>query len=173
MDDIMIDAPFRKQMRLKGYNYSQAGYYYITICTMNRRDILGHVVGGDANSSQSELFTPPSVQLSDNGYIVKKYIEGISLSHRYVDVDKYVIMPNHIHMIIVLKDGAMWSSPPTNKIPSIMRSFKTMITKEIGVSLFQESYYDHIIRDENDYLTKWNYIDTNPAKWAEDEYFSS
>jgi hypothetical protein len=51
-----------------------------------------------------------------------------------------------------------------------MRSFKTMITKEIGISLFQESYYDHIIRDEADYLTKWNYIDNNPARWVEDEY---
>ena len=83
-------------------------------------------------------------------------------------------MPNHIHMIIMLKDRAMWASPPTNAmIPKIIRSLKILVTKEVGTSIFQESYYDHIIRDEADYLTKWNYIDTNPARWADDEYYES
>jgi REP element-mobilizing transposase RayT len=135
------------------------------ICTLNRFEVLGHIVGGDDHIA-------PTVLLTEYGAVVKKYIEGISLSYRNTNVDHYVIMPNHLHMILALNDGAMWSSPPTkiHKIPSIMRSFKTMITKEIGISLFQESYYDHIIRDEADYLTKWNYIDNNPARWVEDEY---
>jgi hypothetical protein len=77
-------------------------------------------------------------------------------------------------MIVVLNNGAMWASPPTNTILSqIIRSLKTLVTKEAHTSIFQESYYDHIIRNEADYLTKWNYIDTNPAKWADDDYFNS
>ena len=105
MEDNFVDAPFRKQLRLKQYDYSQAGYYYITICTLNRREILGQIVGGDDHIA-------PSVLLSEFGLVVKKYIEGICLFYENADIDKYVIMPNHIHMILALKDGAMWSSPP-------------------------------------------------------------
>ncbi|SHI21429.1 REP element-mobilizing transposase RayT [Sporobacter termitidis DSM 10068] len=164
MDNGKIEAPFRKQLRLKGYNYSQAGYYFVTICTLHRREILGHAVGGDAHIA-------PSVLLSEIGAITEKYIKNIDSKYENVYVDKYAIMPNHIHMIIELKDGAMWASPPTNTIiPKIIRTLKTLVTKEAGTSIFQKSYYDHIIRDEADYFTKWNYIDTNPAKWADDEY---
>lgn len=65
----------------------------------------------------------------------------------------------------------MWSSPPTN-IPDIIRSFKTLVTKELGFSVWQTSYYDHIIRDEEDYLIKAQYIDDNPAKWQLDKYYN-
>jgi len=160
----------RKSIRLKDYDYSQNGVYYITLCIKNRREILGSLVGGDDHIA-------PQVALSKYGMIVKKYIEGIGLHYQGVVVDKYIIMPNHIHVIIILDKGVMWSSPPTNAahaiIPEVIRSFKTLVTKEIGFSFWQKSYYDHIVRDEEDYLTKWNYIDTNPAKWTEDEYYSS
>jgi REP element-mobilizing transposase RayT len=162
----MEDVPFRKQMRLKGCDYSQTGYYYVTICTINRSEILGQIVGGDAHIA-------PSILLTEYGKITKKYIENINISYAAVYVEKYVIMPNHIHMITALANGAMWASPPTGiKIPRIVRSLKTLVTKECGNSLFQESYFDHIIRDETDYLTKWNYIDTNIARWADDKYNS-
>jgi len=99
-----IDAPFRKQMRLKDYDYSKAEYYFVTICALNRREILGQVVGGDAHIALSVL-------LSKIGAITEKYIKNIDSKYGKVYVDKYVIMPNHIHMIIVLKDRAMPTSP--------------------------------------------------------------
>ena len=71
-------------------------------------------------------------------------------------------MPNHIHMIIHKTNG--------KSIANDVRSFKALTTKKTGVGIWQDSYYDHVIRDEQDYLIKWNYIDSNPAKWLDDEY---
>ena len=137
--------------------------FFITVCTKDKAKILCDIVGGDA-------FIAPQTRLSTTGKVVEKYINSINdgLSAR---VDKYVIMPNHIHMLISLDKGPMRASAPTKSIPGIMRSFKGLVTKELGESIFQRSYHDHIIRDENDYRLRWNYIDTNPAKWQDDEYY--
>ena len=84
-------------------------------------------------------------------------------------------MPNHIHMIIRIgfdSDGTMWASSPTRGIPQLIKSFKTMVSKECGTTIFQRSYYDHIIRSEADYMEKQKYILANPGKWVEDEYYS-
>lgn len=91
-------------------------------------------------------------------------------------VDKYVVMPNHIHVIFVIPppqdggNGPMRTSAPT--IPGLVRYFKRMVTQQCGQAIWQRSYYDHIIRNETDYLRIWNYIDTNPAKWGDDEYYA-
>ena len=86
-------------------------------------------------------------------------------------------MPNHIHLIIQIDNGTMWASSPTkqpqsNKVSNIVRSIKTLTTKEIGKPIFQRSFHDHIIRGENDYLKIWNYIDTNPSKWKDDCFYT-
>ena len=65
----------------------------------------------------------------------------------------------------------MWASAPTQSVSTRIRSFKTLVSKQIGQSIWQRSFYDHVIRDEGDYLHIWQYIDSNPAKWAEDEYY--
>ena len=98
---------------------------------------------------------------------VEKYIIGIKGLH------KYVIMPNHIHMIIfITKDnGTMWASSPTQSIPQLIKSFKTLVTKDIGFSIWQRSFYDHIIRDDMDYEAIWEHIDNNPLKWKEDRFY--
>ena len=152
----------RKLNRLKGYDYSQNGAYFITICTKDKKCLLGKVVGGDD-------YIAPEVLLSDYGKIVEKYIIGIKGLH------KYIIMPNHIHMIIFIEneEGTMWSSSPTQNIPQIIRAFKILVTKEIGFSLWQRSYHDHIIRDIPDYEAIWEYIDNNPLKWKEDKLYQS
>jgi REP element-mobilizing transposase RayT len=86
-------------------------------------------------------------------------------------------MPNHVHMILHISaktpgDGPMWSSAPTDvNISTVMRTWKTLITKELGQSIFQRSYYDHVIRDEQSYVEIAEYIMGNPGKWAEDKYF--
>ena len=73
-------------------------------------------------------------------------------------------MPDHIHMIVRIENGSMWASTPTNKISNIVRSIKTLTTKEIGKPIFQRSYYDHIIRNQEDYNEVWEYIENNPQK---------
>jgi len=132
------------------------------------RDITStNFVGRDVN-------TAPYMELSEYGSIVDKHINTVNTLGKGFFIDKYVIMPNHIHMIITVNnsDGAMWKSHPTNAvIPNLICSFKTVITKEIGFSIWQSSYYDHIIRNEKDYLRIWQYIEDNPTEWAEDEYY--
>ena len=152
----------RKQLRLKNYDYKNNGAYFITICTVGKRHILGKIVGGDA-------YIAPNIELSEYGVTVEKYVKNIK------GMDTYTIMPNHIHMIIRIgidSDGTMWASSPTRGIPQLIKSFKTMVSKECGTTIFQRSYYDHIIRSEADYMEKQKYILTNPGKWVEDEYYS-
>ena len=152
-------------MRLAGYDYSQPGAYFITVCTKDRKCLLSTIVGADDHIG-------PHTNLTYTGKIVEKYtktIPGIGL---------YVIMPNHVHMILhvsskVAGDGPMWSSAPTDtKVQNLVRSWKTLITKELGVSIWQRSYYDHVIRDEQDYRMIGEYIIGNPGKWAEDKYYT-
>lgn len=152
----------RKRLRLIGYDYSGNGAYFITICTKDRKCILSYIVGTDDHIG-------PITELTDYGKIIEKYIVQIK------GIDSFVIMPNHIHLIII-KDkeqgGAMWSSHPTS-ISSDIRTFKTLVTKEIGKSIWQTKFYDHIIRDEYDYMVHLQYIDENPAKWLEDKYYQN
>ena len=151
-----MNFPERKRTRLKGFDYSQNGYYFVTICTKDKEKLLCEIVGDDAH-----------IVPSPYGIITEKYIKSI------VGIDKYVIMPNHIHLIIKIDNGTMWASSPTKSIPQIVKAFKTLVTKEIGKSIFQRSFHDHIIRGEQDYLKIWNYIDTNPAKWNVDCFYIS
>ena len=154
----------RRSQRLKGYDYSQNGAYFLTVCVKDKHELLGKIVGGDA------LITP-ILQLSEYGFIVQKHIENINMAYSDVLVEKYVVMPNHVHLILFIR-GMMKASSPTSAVtPTIVRTLKTMVTKECGTSFWQRSYHDHIIRNEDDYLRIWQYIDENPLKWAEDEYY--
>ena len=159
----------RRHPRLKNYDYSEYGSYFVTVCVQNRQPMLSTVVGRDA-------LIPPMVQLTPYGRVLDKYIQKINSVYTDVCVDKYIIMPNHFHLLISItqpvdqQNGGMRESRPT--VQTIIRSLKTMVTRETGKSIFQSSFHDHIIRDERDYLVRWQYIDDNPAKWAEDEYYS-
>ena len=153
-----VNLPKRKNPRLKGFDYSSNNAYFVTICKKGRKNLLSKIVVGN------DAYIVPKVFLTRYGRITEKYLKRIP------GIDKYVIMPNHLHFIIV-KDGAMRASPPTT-LSSDVRSLKTLVTKESGVSLWQSSYYDHIIRNEKDYLEIWQYIEDNPAKWAEDKYYN-
>ena len=116
-------------------------------------------VGGDAP-------IVPIIQLTAYGKIVKKHLDSMR------GVVTYVIMPNHIHLIIE-KNGAMRASHPTRLCDDI-RYFKTRCTKETGTSIWQRSFYDHIIRSETDYVNHLRYIEENPKKWmmGQDEYYA-
>ena len=155
----------RKPNRLKQYDYSAPGAYFVTICTKDKEKLLCSIVGGGAHDA-------PQIILSPEGKIVEKYI----VSTNNIDglsVEKYVIMPNHIHMIIRIEgDGSSRAPTPTNaKIPHAISTLKRFCIREIGSEVFQRSYHDHIIRNMEDYLKIWNYIETNPIKWKEDCFF--
>ena len=144
-----MELPQRKRNRLPGYDYGQNGAYFITVCTKERKRILSDIVGDDAH------IVPKPI-----GRIAEKYIRHVP------EIEKYVIMPDHIHMIIRLDDGAMRASPPTkNRVAGIVRSIKALTTKEVGEAVFQRSYYDHVIRNQQDYDEVWEYIENNPRKW--------
>lgn len=163
-----MELPKRKHPRLKNYDYSQNGCYFVTVCVKDRKNLLGTIpVGRDAH-------IPPSVFPSNIGVIVDKYIKNIPSVYTGIIVDSYVIMPNHVHLLITIETadqggGGMWASRPT--LHTVVRSFKTMVTKQIGHSIWQGSYYDRIIRDEKAYWEAWQYIDENPLKWQEDELY--
>ena len=159
-----MELPKRKPTRLKGYDYSTPGAYFITICVKDRKQLLSKIVGDDA-------YIVPQNNLSEYGMVCDKYINNINIKYENVLVDKYVIMPNHIHLIVFL-NGTMRASSPTKNIETIIRSFKTMASKEIGYSIWQRSYHDHIIRDEKDYRKIWEYIDTNVLRWKKDCFYN-
>ena len=162
-----MNLPNRKPTRLAKYNYNQNGYFFITICTHNKECILSKIVGGGA-------FDAPKSILTKTGEIVNKYILSTN-NISNLSVDKYVIMPNHIHLILTLKNqnGTSKAPSPTNTVIShSIATLKRFVNGEIGHNIFQRSFYDHIIRGEKDYLKIWEYIDNNPAKWMEDCYYN-
>ena len=170
----MKTKPQRKNLRLKEYDYNNAGYYFVTICTKDRECCLGDVVGDAALCVQPDAGT--KVELSLCGEITEKYLLSIEKHYKDIRLHKYCIMPNHIHMILEIccsdNYGTQRAASPTkNSISQTIRSLKCLTGRESGVSLWQRSYYDHVIRNEQDYRRIWEYIDTNPAKWADDEYY--
>ena len=156
----------RKPTRLKGYDYSVSGYYFITICSKDKAKIFGSIVGGGAHDA-------PNIALSKIGETVNKYILS-SNNIPEITVENYVIMPNHIHLILRVDNtnGTSRAPSPTNNIIShTVSTLKRFINKEMGQNVFQRSFYDHITRGKLDYMKICEYIDNNPAKWKEDELY--
>ncbi|MBR5545232.1 MAG: transposase [Clostridia bacterium] len=154
------ELPKRKRIRLQNYDYSSNGLYFVTICTEDKKPILSRVVGDDAH------IVPKKIVLKSYGKVAEKYIRHINEVYDNISVENYIIMPNHIHLLIFIdeyKNGTMWASSPT-KLGSVVRSFKTMVTKDVGFSIWQRSYYDEIIRDEKHFQSVWNYIEYNALK---------
>lgn len=104
--------------------------------------------------------------------MVEQAIREIPAHYSNVRLDKYVVMPNHIHLILALDQsvGRMISAP-TKSLSTIVGSMKRYTSKMVGLPLWQKSFHDHVIRNETDYLRIWAYIDTNPLKWREDCYY--
>ena len=169
----MDKLPKRKPTRWSLIDYSSQGLYFLTICTRDRRNLLSHIVVGDGASTSRENDTP-TVQLTEIGKVVEKYILSTERIENVI-LDKYVIMPNHIHMIVFFKgvSGTSRAPSPTNEIvPHVVSTFKRFCNKEIGENVFQRSYYDHVIRDGEDYEARVNYIFENPMRWYYDELYN-
>ena len=144
----------RKSPRISDYNYAKPNYYFITICTNNKKCFFGKA--GNINQ---------------HGTIVKNSIDKIPEIYPQVTVDKYVVMPNHVHMILVIH-----SVDNLISITRIVGQFKMSVSKEIrkinpDMKVWQRSFHDHIIRNERSYQKIWEYIENNPIKWEEDCFY--
>lgn len=168
------ELPIRKKIRLEGYDYSNAGAYFITICTQKGLHLFGEI----ENDVGQGLC---SCRLTTTGEVVVK--EWYSLIEKYPNTifDNFVVMPNHVHAIIVIQLGERQeqSSCPTNPtIGDIICTYKSITTKlcnkndgVTGRKIWHFRFHDHIIRNESEYHKIWRYINENPARWAEDRYY--
>ena len=233
----------RKRTRLRAYDYSGAGVYFVTVCTEAKRPVLCRIVGAG-------VLDGPRPELTAQGKIVQNRLEEMERIYDDISIDHYVIMPNHVHLLLTIRGAGpgTWGTPsptdagagpgtsrtpsptdagagpgtsrtpsptdagarlgtsrtpsptdagagpgtsrtpsptdagagpgtsrtpsPTNaRLPQFLSTFKRFTNREIGFPIWQRSYHDHIIRDEPDFLNHWQYIDDNPAKWAEDPYY--
>ncbi len=158
---IKLKLPERKQIRLKDYDYGQNGAYFITVCIKDRKPILSKMFVGTG------VLDCPKIQLLEFGKIVDKYVKQLNGFYDNVTVEKYVIMPDHIHLLLTVKNtiGMSGTPSPTNNIISAwVSTLKRFVNKEIGQNIFQRSYYDHVIRNQQDFNEIWEYIESNPLK---------
>ena len=156
-----MDLPKRKNIRLNDYNYSSNGAYFITICTKNKENLLWKNVGANCVRPLDQL------PLSKIGIVIENEIYKLNTVYENIKVDKYQIMPNHIHLIIFIYEDSNGRTQFAPTISRIIKQFKGSITKQTGFSIWQKSFYDRIIRNENEYQSVWNYIHNNPLKYLE------
>ena len=163
------DIKKRKELRLKQYDYSSAGAYFVTICIKDRKQILSNIVKPVGVGALDD----PKIALTNIGEIVEKnLISNSNISG--VTIDAYVIMPDHIHFIIILDSekykiynkGSSRAPTPTNAmLPHIVSTFKRFCVRDMGFNPFQRGYMEHIIRSEGDYEKRIRYIYENPIRW--------
>ena len=185
----MNDNPQRHRhssLRLKGYDYSQAGLYFVTIVTKDRKSLFGQCDDGE-------------IRLNQYGEIVAETWKWLEEQYNYVELGAWIVMPNHLHGILIIHeadrrggsrtaptdgernvhDDTKGTAPTDVKVKPLGRlvgAFKTVSTKKInllrgaeGSVVWQRNYYDHIIRNQEDLELTWLYIESNPAQWLKDE----
>lgn len=171
------DRHHRRSIRLKGYDYSQTGAYFVTVCMQNGECLFGNIVDGE-------------MRLNDAGQMIQNVWNALPAKYPDIETDEFIVMPNHIHGIIVIV-GAQFIAPfkcnainqnkkqgVINHAPTvgeIVRAFKSRCTHAInkirntpGHPVWQRNYYEHIIRNEEEMNRIRNYITSNPVQWAED-----
>jgi len=167
-----LEKYHRRSIRLKGYDYTQEGTYFITICTHGRESLLGEIVNGE-------------MLLNAYGRVVQTCWKEIPIHFKNLELDVFGLMPNHIHGIIATNVGARhavplhsvesFGNPVTGSIPTIIRSFKSAITNKINkirqtpnAPVWQRNYYEHVIRNEESLNRIREYIFNNPLNWVRD-----
>ena len=159
-----MELPKRKPNRLPEYDYSQPNAYFLTICTKDKQYIFWKPVG-------ASIARPNKVLLSEKGKIVEDAIQSISKHYPMISVDNYVIMPNHIHLLLQIHTDDYGRAMLAPTISTVVQQMKGYVSKRIGESIWQKLFHDHVIRGQQDYLKIWNYIEGNPSKWEEDCFY--
>jgi len=152
-----MDLPNRKSPRIPNYDYSLPNYYFVTICTHNKKCYFG-----------------TSSFLNEFGKIAEECILNISKRYPGVLVDKYVIMPNHIHVILIFEERKNNSN--SANLSHVIGQYKMSVTKlthnlNPEITVWQRSFHDHVIRNSHSYEKIWKYIEDNPRKWEEDCFY--
>ncbi len=150
----MNSKPCRKKNRLQNFDYATKGDYFITICTNERKNVFWI-----SNYNEISVKTYLAL-LNDTGLVVHNVLLNVNkvYSEKAV-IEKYVIMPDHIHLLVYIMNDNLVS------VETIVKNIKRYVSLELGVkNLWQKGFYDHIIRNENDYNETWDYIDANPRK---------
>lgn len=157
------ELPQRKHPRLNNYDYSAAGAYFLTICTQNRQCVLSRI---ENSGVECTLF----------GKIAERQLQSLGNRYPYLTVERYVIMPNHIHAVLILT-GKTAGIHPRPSLTDILCSYKSLTTAECKKNgfdgkLFQTSFHEHIIRDRKDHEEIVTYICENPIRWYYDELYA-
>lgn len=153
-----MERPERKRLRLQSYDYAANGWYFITICTKEKRHLFGKVVGN-------------GLDRSDAGTIAEEHLLAIPMHFPNVQIQKYVIMPNHVHAIIAMEPASTGRSRPSPTLSMVVGLYKSGVSRAVGYPVWQKSFYDHVIRNEADYRMICQYIENNPLKWELDELY--
>ena len=145
----------RKSPRIPGYDYSRENYYFVTICCYEKKCIFG----------QAEI-------LSRAGQIAHDMLCNLSTHYTEISVDKFIIMPNHVHAIVAIE-----GENQRHRLDTIIGLYKSGVTREIrkeipNIQIWQRSFHDHVIRNQQQYEKIWTYIDNNPLKWELDCFYT-
>ena len=164
-----MELPKRKNTRLAYYDYNAPGYYFITFCTEEKKNMLCHIVG-------TGLPDGPRIYDTAYGKVARKQLDKMAELYKGVRLEKYVIMPNHIHLLLRITEECGPSGRPVptqnSKISMFVGTFKRFCNREYGRNMWQYRSHDHVIRNERDYQRIWNYIEGNPARWTEDCFYA-
>ncbi len=164
------DKHHRRSIRLADYDYKQSGAYFITVCAKHRQCLFGEIADGE-------------MRLNELGRAVEECWEWLAQRYQQVSLDAWIIMPNHLHGVIVLDDfnkGGSRTAPTPEIRPKplgrLIGAFKTVSTKKInvlrrapGAPVWQRNYYEHVIRSEDEWHRIRTYIEENPLKWDIDQ----
>lgn len=160
---IMEKLPQRKPNRLEYYDYSSCGVYFITICVKGKSCIFWE--------------NPTTIKIGDRiifteyGIVADKAINNIRKHYKNIKVDNYVIMPNHIHLLLSICGDECGRAMLAPTISTVIMQLKGYITKKVGFPIWQKSFHDRIIRSKAEYLKIWEYIENNPVNWQNDCFF--
>jgi len=170
MMTIRPEARRRRSIRLQDYDYGLAGAYFITIVTKDRKCLFGEIADGE-------------MRINDCGKIVQDEWEKSAQIREEIELDAFVVMPNHIHAIVIITEGAgratgrspLQSGPAKRSLGAFVGGFKSVVTRSInesrgspGTAVWQRNYFEHIIRDENSLHRIREYILNNPSRWEFD-----
>ena len=157
----------RKLPRLKNYDYSTPGVYFITICTHRKKCIFGRIVPSEE----------PFMQYSPIGFIVQECILSIESYYHNIKINHWVIMPNHVHLLVQITEPTTVVSKKSYSIPNVIGNFKSSVTREVHKRLpyngqiWQTSYHDHVVESQRNYEMIWKYISENPIRWERDLFY--
>ena len=160
-----MELPKRNPNRIPQFDYSTPGAYFVPICNKNRQNIFWGNVG-------ASIARPQTPRLSHAGQIVEQAIQNIEHYYPAITLDHYVVMPNHIHLLLQINTDENGRPMVAPTISTVIQQMKGYVTKQLGRFIWQKLFHDHVIRNENDYRIIWEYIENNPVQWELDCFYS-